>query len=68
MVKSRVGTYIYDRLDYYKKLMNVKYNSVILNFIRQNRDLVLIMATFNLKIITLPKKIIDYIIVMNYVI
>lgn len=64
-LRVELELYIYDRLDYYKKLMNVKYNSVHIKFYKKKLGSCSYNGklSFNLKIITLPKKVIDYIIV-----
>ena len=64
-LRVELELYIYDKLDYYKKLMNVKYNSVNIKFYKTKLGSCSYNGklSFNLKIITLPKKVIDYIIV-----
>ena len=64
-LRVELELYIYDRLDYYKKLMNVKYNSVHIKFYKKKLGSCTYNGklSFNLKIITLPKNVIDYIIV-----
>ena len=64
-LRGELELYIYNRLAYYKKLINVKYNSVHIKFYKRKLGSCSYNGklAFNLKIITMPKKVIDYIIV-----
>lgn len=64
-LRGELELYIYNRLAYYKKLINVKYNSVHIKYYKRKLGSCSYNGklAFNVKIITMPKKVIDYIIV-----
>jgi len=64
-LREELEIYIYEKLNYYKKLMNVKYNSVNIKLYKRKLGSCSYNGklSFNLKIITMPRKVIDYIII-----